>query len=200
MIREYVNLANALTSGSLAAGFVALFLIFKNDDLFVVAGLVALAAVFDALDGYAARRTGNDEGDGAEFGSNLDSLADVVSFGAVPAFAIYWASLYALPVVGLVACLVFFLCGAWRLARFSLYKHPLYFVGFPIPAVGMLVALLAALLAITGPYPFITLPVVLVLSFLMVCALPFPTLSGLRNREELAEEVEEYRQTRRAEG
>jgi hypothetical protein len=38
------------------------------------------------------------------------------------------------------------------------------------------------------------------LSFLMVCALPFPTLSGLRNREELAEEVEEYRQTRRAEG
>ena len=139
MIREYVNLANALTSGSLAAGFVALFLIFKNDDLFVVAGLVALAAVFDALDGYAARRTGNDEGDGGEFGSNLDSLADVVSFGAVPAFAIYWASLYALPVV-------------------------------------------------------------LVLSFLMVCALPFPTLSGLRNREELAEEVEEYRQTRRAEG
>src|SRR5215207_9499608 len=197
MIREYLNLANALTSGSLVAGFVALFLIFKNDDLFVVAGLVALAAVFDALDGYAARRSGNDEGG---FGGNLDSLADVVSFGAVPAFAIYWASLYALPVVGLIACLVFFLCGAWRLARFSLYKHPLYFVGCPIPAVGVLVALLAALLATTGPYPFLALPVVLVLSFLMVCALPFPTLSGLRNREELAEEVEEYRQTRRAAG
>ncbi len=197
-MREYVNLANALTSGSLAAGFLALFLIFQTNDLLAAAGLVALAAVLDGLDGYAARRAGNDEGDEGEFGGNLDSLADVVSFGAVPAFALYWGSLYALPVVGLVACLIFFLCGAWRLARFSILKNPLYFVGFPIPAAGVLVALLAALLAATSPHPFLALPVVLVLSFLMVCTVPFPTLSGLRNREELAEEVEEYRQTRGA--
>jgi CDP-diacylglycerol---serine O-phosphatidyltransferase len=193
-MREYVNLANALTSGSLVAGFLALFLIFQTNNLVAAAALVALAAVLDGLDGMAARRIGT-EGD---FGTNLDSLADVVSFGAVPAFALYWGSLYALPVVGLVACLVFFLCGAWRLARFSILKNPLYFVGFPIPAAGMLVALLAALLAATSPHPFLALPVVLVLSFLMVCTVPFPTLSGLRNREELAEEVEEYRQTRGA--
>ncbi len=197
-MREYVNLANALTSGSLAAGFLALYLIFQTSNLLVVAGLVALAAVFDTFDGAMARRTGNDGGDEGEFGTNLDSLADVVSFGAVPAFALYWGSLYALPVVGLIACLVFFLCGAWRLARFSILKNPLYFVGFPIPAAGVLVAVLAAVLAATSPHPFLALPVVLLLSFLMVCALPFPTLSGLRNREELAEEVEEYRQTRRA--
>ena len=192
-MKEYINLANALTSGSLVAGFVALYLIFQTDNLIAVAGLVALAAVFDALDGYMARRV---EGDG-EFGGNLDSLADVVSFGAVPAFALYWGSLYALPIVGLIACLVFFMCGAWRLARFSILKNPFYFVGFPIPAAGMLIALLAALLAATSPYPFLALPVILVLSFLMVCTLPFPTLSGLRNREELSQEVEEYRQARR---
>jgi CDP-diacylglycerol---serine O-phosphatidyltransferase len=193
-MREYVNLANALTSGSLAAGFLALFLIFQTNDLLAAAGLVALAAVFDGFDGAMARRIGTE----GEFGTNLDSLADVVSFGAVPAFALYWGSLYALPVVGLVACLIFFLCGAWRLARFSIIKNPLYFVGFPIPAAGVLVALLAAVLAATSPHPFLALPVVLVLSFLMVCTVPFPTLSGLRNREELAEEVEEYRQTRGA--
>jgi CDP-diacylglycerol---serine O-phosphatidyltransferase len=193
-MREYVNLANALTSGSLAAGFLALFLIFQTNDLLAAAGLVALAAVFDGFDGAMARRIGTE----GEFGTNLDSLADVVSFGAVPAFALYWGSLYALPVVGLVACLIFFLCGAWRLARFSILKNPLYFVGFPIPAAGVLVALLAAVLAATSPHPFLALPVVLVLSFLMVCTVPFPTLSGLRNREELAEEVEEYRQTRGA--
>jgi CDP-diacylglycerol--serine O-phosphatidyltransferase len=193
-MREYVNLANALTSGSLAAGFLALFLIFQTNDLLAAAGLVALAAVFDGFDGAMARRIGTE----GEFGTNLDSLADVVSFGAVPAFALYWGSLYALPVVGLVACLIFFLCGAWRLARYSILKNPLYFVGFPIPAAGVLVALLAAVLAATSPHPFLALPVVLVLSFLMVCTVPFPTLSGLRNREELAEEVEEYRQTRGA--
>lgn len=193
-MREYVNLANALTSGSLAAGFLALFLVFQTNNLVAAAGLVALAAIFDGLDGAVARRIGSE----GEFGTNLDSLADVISFGAVPAFALYWGSLHALPVIGLAACLVFFLCGAWRLARFTLLKNPFYFVGFPIPAAGVLVALLAALLAATSPQPFVALPVVLVLSFLMICTIPFPTLSGLRNREELAEEVEEYRQARRA--
>ncbi|MDP8952704.1 MAG: CDP-diacylglycerol--serine O-phosphatidyltransferase [Actinomycetota bacterium] len=193
-MKEYVNIANALTSGSLAAGFLALYLIFQANDLLAAAGLVALAAVFDGFDGAMARRIGSE----GEFGTNLDSLADVVSFGAVPAFALYWGSLYALSVVGLIACLIFFLCGAWRLARFSILKNPLYFVGFPIPAAGVLVAVLAAVLAATSPHPFLALPVVLLLSFLMVCTVPFPTLSGLRNREELAEEVEEYRQTRRA--
>ena len=193
-MKEYVNLANALTSGSLAAGFLALFLIFQLNNLFAAAGLVTLAAVFDGLDGLVARHTGDD----GEFGGNLDSLADVVSFGAVPAFALYWGSLYPLTIVGLVACLVFFLCGAWRLARFSIFKHPLYFVGFPIPAAGVLVALLAALLAATGPYPFLALPVVLALSFLMVCTLPFPTLSGLRNFKEMREVVVEDRQARQS--
>ena len=193
-MKEYANLANTLTSGSLVAGFLALFLIVQTNNLLAAAGLVALAAVFDGFDGAMARRKGTE----GEFGTNLDSLADVVSFGAVPAFALYWGSLYALPVVGLLACLIFFLWGAWRLARFSILKNSLYFVGFPIPAAGVLVAVLAAVLAATSPHPFLALPVVLLLSFLMVCTVPFPTLSGLRNREELAEEVEEYRQTRRA--
>ena len=189
-MKEYVNLANALTSGSLAAGFLALFLIFQLNNLFAAAGLVTLAAVFDGLDGLVARHTGDD----GEFGGNLDSLADVVSFGAVPAFALYWGSLYPLTIVGLVACLVFFLCGAWRLARFSLLKNPLYFVGCPIPFAGVLVALLAVM----KPHPLLALPVVLLLGILMVSTHPFPTLSGLRNREELSQEVEEYRQARRA--
>jgi CDP-diacylglycerol--serine O-phosphatidyltransferase len=189
-MREYVNLANALTSGSLVAGFLALFLIFQTGNLLAAAGMVTLAAVFDGLDGAMARRIGSD----GEFGTNLDSLADVVSFGAVPAFALYMSSLYALTVIGLVGCLVFFLCGAWRLARFSLLKNPLYFVGCPIPFAGVLVALLAVM----KPHPLLALPVVVILGVLMVSTHPFPTLSGLRNREELSQEVEEYRQARRA--
>lgn len=188
-MKEYVTLANALTSGSLVAGFFAVLLVFRGD-YYSAAGLISLAAVFDVLDGAAARRAGNE----GAFGTNLDSLADVVSFGAAPALALYMSSLYALPIIGVLACLVFFLCGAWRLARFSTCKNPLYFVGCPIPGAGVLVAILAAF----GIHQFLALPVVLVLGILMIGTMPFPTLCGLRNREELSEVVEEYRQARNA--
>jgi CDP-diacylglycerol---serine O-phosphatidyltransferase len=189
-MREYVTLANALTSGSLVAGFFSVLLVFR-EEYALAAGLIALAAIFDVLDGAAARRS--DNGDEV-FGTNLDSLADVVSFGAAPALALYMSTLYVLPIVGVVACLTFFLCGAWRLARFSTCKNRLYFVGCPIPGAGVLVALLAAL----GAHPLVALPVVLVLGILMIGTMPFPTLSGLLNRDELSEVVEEYRQTRNA--
>ncbi len=188
-MREYISLANLLTSGSLVAGFLSVLLIFR-DNLVAAAALIALAAVFDLLDGAAARRAGNED----VFGTNLDSLADVVSFGAAPALALYMGSLYALPLLGLAGCILFFLCGAWRLARFSTCKNPLYFIGCPIPGAGVLVAVLAAF----GPPPLVALPIVLVLGALMIGTMPFPTLSGLRNREELSEVVEEYRQTRNA--
>ena len=189
-MKEYVTLANALTSGSLAAGFFAVLSIFRGE-YYLAAGLIMVAAILDILDGAAARRA--DNGNEA-FGTNLDSLADVVSFGAAPALALYMSSLYELPIIGVVACLVFFLCGAWRLARFSTCKNPLYFVGCPIPGAGVLIALLAAI----GAHPFVALPVVLALGILMIGTMPFPTLCGLRNREELSEVVEEYRQARNA--
>ena len=188
-MKAYVTLANALTSGSLVAGFFAVLLVFRGD-YYSAAGLISLAAVFDVLDGAAARRAGNE----GAFGTNLDSLADVVSFGAAPALALYMSSLYTLPIVGVLSCLVFFLCGAWRLARFSTCKNPLYFVGCPIPGAGVLVAILAAF----GIHQFLALPVVLILGILMIGTMPFPTFSGLCNREELSEVVEEYRQARNA--
>jgi CDP-diacylglycerol--serine O-phosphatidyltransferase len=191
MMREYVNLANLLTSGSLVAGFLALFLIFQANNLVAAAGLVAVAAVCDMLDGHMARRRGAADD---TFGTNLDSLADVVSFGAVPAFALYMGSLYELSFVGFITSLFFFLCGAWRLARFSLCKNPLYFLGCPIPLAGLLVALFAAF----EPSPLLALPVALVLGVLMIGTLPIPTISGLKNLDELSEVVEEDRRAAEA--
>lgn len=189
-MKEYVTLANALTSGSLVAGFFAVLLVFRGE-YYPAAGLIALASVLDILDGAAARL--NDNGNEA-FGTNLDSLADVVSFGAAPALALYMNSLYALPFFGVTACLVFFLCGAWRLARFSTCKNRLYFVGCPIPGAGVAIAVVAAL----GTPPLFALPIALILGVLMIGTMPLPTISGLRNREELSEVVEEYRQARNA--
>ena len=130
-----------------------------------------LAGVFDVVDGAVARRTSAE----CAFGSNLDSLADLVSFGAAPALVVFLSLLHVVPVAGIGACLGFVLCGAWRLARFPLVRNARHFVGLPIPAAGVIAAVLAAL----GPPPGLMLAVTLALALLMVSAAPFPTPDSL---------------------
>ena len=93
---------------------------------------VILAAVLDKLDGYVARAMDTS----SEFGRELDSLADVVSFGVAPAMiAISWG-LAPLHRVGAAAAFVFTACGALRLARFNILPPATdkrWFVGLPIP-------------------------------------------------------------------
>src|SRR4051795_13002454 len=121
--------ANLITSGSLAAGFLALILA-AQDDYTWAAGAVGVAAVLDSVDGLVARRTNTE----CELGSELDSLADLVSFGVAPALIMYLSTLHSLPVAGVGACIAFLLCGAWRLARFQTgERSPHYFVGLSIP-------------------------------------------------------------------
>lgn len=76
-------------------------------------GLTCLAAFLDAIDGPIARYTHTS----GPFGCNLDSLADVVSFGVTPAVVLYLAQLHRVPVAGVVASVAFCTCGALRLAR-----------------------------------------------------------------------------------
>lgn len=173
-MKQFMQLSNLATSGNLAAGFLSLLLI-SHDDLLWGAVFAVVAAVLDAVDGPLARATGAQ----SQFGSNLDSLADLVSFGVAPAYAAYVGSLHDLPAVGVAACLGFVLCSAWRLARFPLCKDPHYFVGCPVPVAGLFVMLLAAI----RPHPFVSMAAVLALSLLMVSTLPVPTLAHLRSLE-----------------
>ncbi|MDP9395642.1 MAG: CDP-diacylglycerol--serine O-phosphatidyltransferase, partial [Actinomycetota bacterium] len=165
-MREFVTLPNLITSGNIASGFAALVVL--PTSAVWAAALVALAAGFDAVDGPLARRQGKD----ATFGAALDSLADMVSFGVVPAMATYLGALSApLPVRALVAG-SFVLCGAWRLARFPLVKQRRSFVGLPVPVAGLAVMLVATL----DPTPVLALLVAAALAALMVSAVPFPNL------------------------
>ena len=167
-------LPHLATCGNLASGFLVV-LFAASGDFFHAAAFVLAAAVLDLLDGAIARN-GDDGDDGlSEFGKNLDSLADVVSFGAAPAFAVYAAVLHAPPVAGIAGCLVFFVCGALRLARFPLVGGPDRFVGLPIPPAGLFVAALAAL----GPPPLLVLAALAATSALMVSTVPFPTPAAL---------------------
>lgn len=168
-MRAYVTPANLVTSGNLTAGFLALVAA-QAHRLLLAAALIVLAGALDSLDGPLARRRASD----GEFGTNLDSLADLVSFGAAPALALYLGSLHVLPGFGLAACLCFLLCGAWRLARFPLIKNPHRFTGLPIPPTGVLIAVLA----VWAPTPILALVLTVALSVLMVSSLPFPTISA----------------------
>jgi len=104
------------------------------------AGLLVAAAVFDGLDGRVARATNTS----TEFGVQLDSLADVLSFGMAPAILAYRYGFFALGMgdhqlraVGWAASFFFLACGVLRLARFNVqvgHTDSRFFVGMPIPA------------------------------------------------------------------
>ena len=170
--RDFVTPANALTSANLAAGFLALLAVLDGNAV-TAAVLVTAGALFDVLDGPLARRGGEDHG----FGATLDSLADLVSFGVVPAMSLYLMSLHVLPGLGLAACLAYLLAGAWRLARFPLVKDRGHFVGVPIPVAG--VTVMFAVLG--GPDVALALTMALAASVLMISSVPFPrAVVGLR--------------------
>ncbi len=96
------------------------------------AWFIILAGIFDSLDGVMARITRSS----SQFGVELDSLADVVSFGAAPSFMIWQASLSGLGNVGLLIAAFPLVFGAIRLARFNVQLVGFdkdHFVGLPIP-------------------------------------------------------------------
>ena len=98
---------NMVTSGNLLCGMMALFLLFHGR--FVPAAwLVFMAVFFDCMDGKVARSLGG----GTQFGLEFDSLADVVSFGVVPAMLMYVSYINVLGLWGVLAAAFFALCGA----------------------------------------------------------------------------------------
>ena len=163
--KSFVNAANVATGASLGTGFVAVILAGQNEFVWAT-GMVALALVLDVLDGVLARRLSLC----GPFGAQLDSLADIVSFGVAPALLLYLEGLNTIPVAGVAACLAFLLAGAWRLARFRLIEEPYRFIGLPIPTA----AIIAAGAAAWAPAG-LALAVALALAALMVSEIPFPT-------------------------
>lgn len=99
---------------------------------------VLFCMIMDGLDGRIARKLDAS----SNFGKELDSLADVVSFGVAPALLVYAQILDSYQLVGLLAVLWFAVAGMLRLARFNVQNVSGYFVGVPITAAGSLVALL----------------------------------------------------------
>ena len=160
MIRSY-TWADLLTLGNAICGTVSIFeclsfIAGEHRRLYFAFVLPIFAFVFDSLDGYVARKT---KSRGSKLGGDLDSLADVVSFGVAPAVLGYTLGLRGLWDVVLLS--FFVCCGISRLARFNVTADTLrntvtgkvkYFEGLPIPSSILLVGLLALFfqLGLTG--------------------------------------------------
>lgn len=187
-------LPNLITLSSIFCGFDSIRLSARaagDDDFYRASILLVFALLFDMLDGRVARLTRTQ----SAFGLQLDSLADVVSFGVAPALLVYQWSLHQAGTFGLVCAFVFVGAGAVRLARFNVLtmgeggaptKPGKYVVGLVIPgAAGILVSLVLANHTISGSltaprYAFPLCGLTLFLSLLMVSTIKFRSFKDLR--------------------
>ena len=164
---------NALTALNLVLGVCAIISTlngyFYQAALFVVAAMVS-----DGLDGRVARYLNVS----SDFGKELDSLCDLVSFGVAPAILSYAFLLKDFGVIGYVVTALFATCGALRLARFNVNAGVVkgYFMGLPIPAAGCVVATFV-MLGIK-PSGWIFPIIVTVFAYLMVSTIKYPDFKG----------------------
>ncbi|WP_407701300.1 CDP-diacylglycerol--serine O-phosphatidyltransferase [Tumebacillus algifaecis] len=163
-------LPSMFTVGNLFLGIISIIVAFQGNFDWA-ALLVIIGMLLDGLDGRVARMLNAQ----SEFGKELDSLSDVISFGVAPAFIMYGVVLKDMGWVGMVITAVFPICGALRLARFNVSAgSPNYFIGLPITAAGGVLATLALYHGML-PAPNITLPLFMVfLAYLMISNIKYP--------------------------
>jgi len=197
ILRSFRGAMLAAAGGAAAAG--------AAEHFEIAAKAIGIAVLLDGLDGLIARLTHTT----SEFGREMDSLADVISFGMAPAvLAFAWGVQFVdsglqkqfqhqLSQAGYFIAFLFLLCGAARLARFNVQKNPIpknpgrpnrkYFVGLPIPgAAGTVAAIVYAFYGEpVGYWPIAVVWLVLLalLGFLMVSTWRYYSFKGLSLRQ-----------------
>jgi len=206
-------LPTLFTAGNILLGYLSILRSFNgamlaasgrpgaSEHFAVAAETIGVAVFLDGLDGRIARMTNT----ASDFGREMDSLADVISFGIAPAvLAFAWGVQFVdssisesirshLFRAGYFIAFLFLLCGAARLARFNVQKNPVpknpghpdrkYFVGLPIPAAAMMVA--AVVFACGAqpiawwPFSVAWLALLVLLSFLMVSTWRYHSFKGV---------------------
>ena len=205
--RAAYALPTLFTSGNIFLGFVALLQAFEgalqvsagdygpNTHFSLAARALGFAGFLDALDGGIARITNTT----SDFGRELDSLADVITFGLAPAvLALSWGVLFAvapqhsllqthLSRAGYLVSFFYLLCGAVRLARFNVQTNPArperkYFVGMPIPAAALFIA--AVVFMDSSPvrsfaFAIVWMAMLVAISLLMVSTWRYPSFKHI---------------------
>lgn len=180
---------NTFTALNLLCGFLAI--IFAAEmNLLESALLIIAASLFDAVDGLFARALKVS----SKFGVELDSLSDVVSFGAAPAFLVYISYTHQFNWMGMIIASAPLLFGAFRLARFNVNVGDLTkkedFTGLPIPVAAISIASFIIAFNVDGKFiwhsEYALIPLVLLVSFLMVSKVRYNKMPKL-NKNSLRE-------------
>jgi CDP-diacylglycerol--serine O-phosphatidyltransferase len=191
-------LPSLITCGNLSCGLLSIFN--SGSGHFIRAAWFVIGAlVCDILDGRIARMTRTT----SEFGLQLDSLSDLVSFGAAPSVMMYYLVLNSMERIGIAIAVLYVLCCALRLARFNVMAQRgeghKYFAGLPAPASAGVIISFVLSYELLGPEEyalnFKTIPVlmglmpvffkamplvVVFLSFLMVSNIPYMSFKRLK--------------------
>lgn len=173
---------------NLLCGFISIIMVAEGK-LVTGAWLIVLAGMFDVLDGFMARLANAT----SDFGMELDSISDIVSFGVAPGFLIYNFAFYELQIVGILLSALAPLCGAVRLARFNVESKTEridYFRGLPTPAFAIMLASfyltfrdrLDLFDGLNQGVISVLIPVTIILSFLMVSTIPFDKIPPFDRR------------------
>lgn len=180
-------LPSLFTVGNLCCGLFSLVLTI-NLQFSEAAWTILIAIFLDMADGKVARLSKT----ASNFGKELDSLADVVTFGVTPSILLYEMALKSFHDVGLVISMIYVVCGTLRLARFNVQATGLqkqYFVGLPIPAAAGMLAICAIWSQEYGYYNygyyiFFVLPFLMILlSCLMVSRIKYPVWSKIVTKQ-----------------
>ncbi|MCG8373390.1 MAG: CDP-diacylglycerol--serine O-phosphatidyltransferase [Balneolales bacterium] len=179
-VNKRIAVPSFFTLMNLFSGFLAIIAIAEGD-LFRGAWLIMAAGLFDVFDGMMARLANAQ----SEFGIELDSLSDMVSFGVAPGFLIYNFALAELGTLGILVSALPPLCGAVRLARFNvnarLEPKADSFTGLPIPSIAIVIVAFFLTFRddlylfdfFKGGVTSVLIPLVVIISFLMVSTIQF---------------------------
>lgn len=182
MVRSWIP--NGLSLGNLVFGFFSMIVAahqseqFRQEQIFLIAGiLIMIAAIFDGLDGPMARKLDVQ----SPLGQQLDSLADLTTFGLAPGYLIYqmylsdlrifvsWLDIpYGIP-LGMLIAAIYPVSAAFRLARFNVNHEPGSFTGLPSPVAGVFIAFIPLSFHQEIPLPrWAALTLYIIMAFLMV--------------------------------
>ncbi len=168
---------NLFTATNMFCGFLSIIEA-GNGNYNYAAWLIVVAALFDALDGLVARLTNSS----SELGVELDSLSDIISFGAAPSILLYSTYFYQYNTIGIILSSLPLIAGGFRLARFNIQLvgfEKSFFLGLPIPTSALTITTFVLAFydnGFTTPYSDAVIPLVVILSYLMVGNIRYETL------------------------
>ncbi|WP_414469666.1 archaetidylserine synthase [Methanobacterium sp. ACI-7] len=176
-IRSYTSIADLVSIANASSGFLSIIMITMGN-FALAAKFMLLAVIFNAMDGWVARKLNREDEVG--FGKNIDSLSDIISFGVAPGMLLYSTTMnFGIPYFGIIISLLIVICGILRLSRFNVITDlsDEKFIGLPIPST----ALILGSFYLSGLYNSdLALFIMMIVSLLMISTIEYPKFRGIK--------------------